>query len=341
MVFSGRCNLYTAAITGTGAYLPTRIMTNNELESVVDTTDEWIVSRTGIRERRLAAESEATSDLAYQAAKQALERAGIEAADIDAIIVATVTPDMLFPSTACILQARLKATKAVAFDISAACTGFVYGLELARHAIGCGAWRHVLVVGGETLSRIVDWQDRNTCVLFGDGAGAAVVSRSKEGPVSGAAHLQARILGVHLGSDGSQGDVLTMPAGGSRTPATVESVLARQHFVHMNGQEVYKFAVRIVGEAAGDLLAKLGLGFGDIDYFIPHQANLRIIEGFTKRLKLAPEKVLINVEKYGNISSGSIPIALHEFAPTFKTGQKIMLIGFGGGLTWGACLLEW
>jgi len=333
--------LYTAAITGTGAYLPARIMTNKELESVVDTTDEWIVSRTGIRERRIAAPNEATSDLAYHAAEQALENAGIGGADLDAIIVATVTPDMLFPSTACLLQARLKATKAVAFDLSAACTGFVYGLELARHAIYAGTWRQVLVVGGETLSRIVDWQDRNTCVLFGDGAGAAVVSRSEEAPHFPKAEMRARILGVHLGSDGSQGDVLTLPAGGSRIPATVDSVLARQHFVHMKGPEVYKFAVRIVGEAAGELLAKLGLDFGDIDYFVPHQANLRIIEGFAKRMKLPPEKILVNVEKYGNVSSGSIPIALHEFAPLFKPGQKIMLIGFGGGLTWGACLLQW
>ena len=336
--------MFTAVITGTGAYLPSRIVTNKELESVVATSDEWIISRTGIRERRIAAPEEATSDLAYYAAVGALEQAGLKAENIDAIIVATVTPDMLFPSTACILQARLGASKAVAFDLSAACTGFIYGLELARTAIFAGSWQHVLVVGAETLSRIVDWEDRHTCVLFGDGAGAAVVSRvmaTDEVTVPHAKNIMARILGVHLGADGSQGEVLTLPAGGSRRPATAESVLTRQHFVHMNGPEVYKFAVRIVGEAADALLSKLGLDYGDIDYFIPHQANLRIIEGFAKRMKLPLSKIPINVEKYGNVSSGSIPIALHEFAPMFQPGQKIMLIGFGGGLTWGACLLEW
>ena len=324
----------TAMISGTGAYVPTRVLTNKELESVIDTTAEWIESRTGIRERRIASPEQATSDLSYPAAKQAIEAAGLQPADLDAIIVCTVTPDMLFPSTACIIQGQLGAHNAIAFDLGAACTGFVYGLQLAKQAIESGSWRHVLIVGAETLSRIVNWQDRNTCVLFGDGAGAAVVSADGKGP---------RILGVHLGADGTAGDVLTLPAGGSRLPASLESVNGRRHYVHMNGQEVYKFAVRIVEEACGQLLAKLGLGFEAVDYYIPHQANLRIIEGFAKRLKLSPEKIAVNLDRYGNMSSASIPVALHEEfgAVRLRTGDKVMLVGFGGGLTWGSCLLEW
>ena len=324
----------TAVISGTGAYIPPSVLTNKGLESVVDTTADWIQSRTGISERRIALPHQATSDLSYPAAKQAIENAGLQPADIDAIIVCTVTPDMLFPSTACIIQAQLGTQRAIAFDLGAACTGFLYGLQLAKQAIESGSWQHVLVVGAETLSRIVDWQDRNTCVLFGDGAGAAVVSADGIGP---------RILGVHLGADGAAGDVLTLPAGGSRLPASLETVNARRHYVHMNGQEVYKFAVRIVEEACGQLLAKLGLGFEDIDYYIPHQANLRIIEGFAKRLKLPMAKIAVNLDKYGNMSSASIPVALHEElgAQRLKTGDKVMLVGFGGGLTWGSCLLEW
>ncbi len=323
----------TAVISGTGAYVPTRVLTNKELESVVDTTEEWILSRTGIIERRIALPDQATSDLSCPAAVQALENAGLLATDIDAIIVCTVTPDMMFPSTACIVQAKLGATQAVAFDLGAACTGFIYGLQLAAHAIEAGSWSHVLVIGAETLSRIVDWQDRNTCVLFGDGAGAAVVSANGRGP---------RILGIHLGADGTDGHVLTMPAGGSRLPASLETVNGRRHFVHMNGQEVYKFAVRIVDEACSRLLDKLGLSYNQVDFYIPHQANLRIIEGFAKRLKLPLEKIAVNLDKYGNMSSASIPVALHEFGERPpQTGSKVMLVGFGGGLTWGSCLLEW
>ncbi|MBT9153701.1 MAG: 3-oxoacyl-(acyl-carrier-protein) synthase 3 protein 1 [Firmicutes bacterium] len=322
-----------AVISGTGAYVPTRVLTNKELESVIDTTADWILSRTGISERRIALPDEATSDLSYPAAKQALENAGLLATDIDAIIVATITPDMLFPSTACIIQAKLGAKNAVAFDLSAACTGFVYGLQLAVQAIESGSWRHVLVVGAETLSRIVDWQDRNTCVLFGDGAGAAVVSAYGKGP---------RILGVHLGADGTDGHVLTLPAGGSRLPASLETVNGRRHFVHMNGQEVYKFAVRIVDEACSQLLDKLGLNYEDVDFYIPHQANLRIIEGFAKRLKVPLTKIAVNLDRYGNMSGASIPVALHEFSERQpRVGDKVMLVGFGGGLTWGSCLLEW
>lgn len=329
----GGSDLFTASISGTGVYTPQRIVTNKELESVVETTDEWIVSRTGIKERRIAEPEQATSDLCYEAAKAALADAGLAADDLDAIIVCTITPDMSFPSTACIIQGRLCATRAAAFDVSAACTGFVYGLQLAKQAVESGSWKHVLVIGAETLSRIIDWQDRNTCVLFGDGAGAAIVSRSDGS--------KARIMGVHLGADGRGADVLFLPAGGSRLPASADTIAERKHFIHMNGQEVYKFAVRIVEEAAGQLLHKLGLSFDDIDYLVPHQANLRIIEGFAKRLKLPAEKIAINLDRFGNMSSASVPVAMHQFKHQFKSGDKVLLVSFGGGLTWGSCLLEW
>ncbi|KAF0196386.1 MAG: 3-oxoacyl-acyl-carrier-protein synthase III [Bacillota bacterium] len=325
--------MFTASVTGTGIYTPQRIMTNQELERVVETTADWIVSRTGIKERRIAAPEQATSDLCLEAARGALEDAGITAADLDCIIVGTITPDMVFPSTACIIQGKLGATRAAAFDISAACTGFIYGLQLAKQGIEAGSWEHVLVIGGETMSRILDWQDRNTCVLFGDGAGAAVISRSNG--------KGARILGVHLGADGSGGDCLILPAGGSRLPASAETVAERKHYIAMNGHEVYKFAVRIVEEAAGQVLSKLGLTFADVDYLVPHQANLRIIEGFAKRLKLPVDKIAINLDLYGNMSGASIPVALHQFKHKLNTGDKVLLVSFGGGLTWGSCLLEW
>jgi len=308
-------------------------MTNKDLERVVETTDEWIFSRTGIKERRIAEPEQATSDLCLEAAKEALQNAGVMAHDLDAIIVCTITPDMLFPSTACIIQGKLGATRAAAFDLSAACTGFVYGLQLAKQAIESGSWQHVLVIGAETLSRIMDWQDRNTCVLFGDGAGAAVIGRYNG--------KGAKIMGVHLGADGTGGEVLTLPAGGSRLPASAETVAERKHYICMNGQEVYKFAVRIVEEAAGQLLTKLGMSFDNIDFLVPHQANLRIIEGFAKRLKLSAEKIAINLDRFGNMSSASVPVALHQFKHNFKTGDKVLLVSFGGGLTWGSCLLEW
>lgn len=325
--------MYKAKLTGTGAYLPQKVLTNKDLESVVETSDGWIVSRSGIRERRIAADSEATSDLAYHAAVEALADAGVAATELDAIIVATITPDMLFPATACLVQSRLGATNAAAFDVSAACTGFIYALQLARQAVVAGDWKHVLIIGAETLSRIVDWQDRNTCVLFGDGAGAAVVSRSLTGGRT--------ISGVHLGADGNGADVLLLPAGGSRRPADTISVAERQHYIQMNGQEVYKFAVRIVEEAGGRLLEKMGLSFPDVDFVVPHQANLRIIESFAKRLKLPMAKVAVNLDLYGNMSSASVPVALHQFKHNFKAGDRIMLVGFGGGLTWGSALLEW
>lgn len=325
--------MYKAHLSGTGSYLPTRVVTNKEIEGVVETSDEWIVSRTGVRERRIVSPEEATSDLAYHAAVQALADAGLQAEQLDAIIVATITPDMTFPATACLVQAKLGARQAAAFDVSAACTGFIYGLQIARQAVRSGDWEHVLVIGAESMSRIVDWQDRNTCILFGDGAGAAVVSRT-----TGNSRI---ILGTYLGSDGNGGDLLMLPAGGSRLPASAETIAGRQHYVRMNGQEVYKFAVRIVEEAGGQLLRKLNLEFADVDFFIPHQANLRIIEGFAKRLKLPMDKIAVNLDFCGNMSSASIPVALHQFKTRFKDGERILLVGFGGGLTWGSALLEW
>ncbi len=325
--------MYKAKMTGTGAYLPSRVLTNKDLESVVETSDEWIVSRTGIRERRIAAAEEATSDLAYRAAVDALADAGLSAEELDAIIVATITPDMAFPATACLVQARLGAKNAAAFDVGAACTGFIYALQLARQGVVAGDWEHVLVIGAECLSRIVDWTDRNTCVLFGDGAGAAVISRSlTDGQI---------ISGVHLGADGNGADVLLLPAGGSRRPADTITVAERQHYVQMNGQEVYKFAVRIVEEAGGRLLDKLGLSFADVDFVVPHQANMRIIESFAKRLKLPMTKVAVNLDFYGNMSSASVPVALHQFKHNFQAKDRVLLVGFGGGLTWGSALLEW
>ena len=325
--------MYKAKLTGTGAYLPLKVLTNKDLESVVETSDEWIVSRSGIRERRIAAEDEATSDLAYHASVQALADAGVSPEELDAIIVATITPDMVFPATACLVQARLGATNAAAFDVSAACTGFIYALQVARQGVIAGDWKHVLVVGAESLSRIIDWQDRNTCVLFGDGAGAAVLSRSLTGGQI--------VSGVHLGADGNGANVLLLPAGGSRRPADTITVAERQHYIQMNGQEVYKFAVRIVEEAGGRLLDKMGLSFSDVDFVVPHQANLRIIESFAKRLKLPMAKVAVNLDYCGNMSSASVPVALHQFKHSFEDKDRILLVGFGGGLTWGAALLEW
>lgn len=322
-----------AGILGWGYYLPNRVLTNHDLEQMVETNDEWISTRTGIRERRIAAATEATSDLASAAAQMALEQAKFAPADIDLIIVATVTPDMAFPATACLVQANIGATKAAAFDLSAACSGFIYGLALAKNMIETGAIRNCLLIGAETLSRITDYEDRNTCVLFGDGAGALLLGPSEK-------HV---LQAVGVGADGTGGHVLQQPAGGSRQPATAETVAARQHFIHMDGQEVFKFAVSKVPEAALQLLANAGLTAQDIAWFVPHQANKRIIDSVAKRLRLLPEQVIVNLQHYGNVSNASIPIALAEAAEsgTFLPGQRILLAGFGGGLTWGTGLVQW
>ncbi|WP_314000416.1 beta-ketoacyl-ACP synthase III [uncultured Paenibacillus sp.] len=321
-------------IIGSGKYVPERVLTNQQLERMVETNDEWIVTRTGIRERRIAAKDEATSDLAYQASKRALDAAGLTAEDIDLIIVATVTPDMFFPSTACLLQDKLGARKAAAFDLSAACSGFIYGLATATSMIKTGMYRHVLVVGAECLSRITDYTDRNTCILFGDGAGAVVL-----GPVAEGRGFKS----FELGADGSGGELLKVCGGGSRMPSTAETVDSKAHYIYMAGSEVFKFAVRIMGGAAEDALRKAGLEKGDIDLLVPHQANIRIIQSALNRLDLPEDKCMINLDKYGNVSAASIPIALAEAVEQgkVKEGDCLVLVGFGGGLTWGASVLIW
>lgn len=320
-------------ILGFGHYLPGRVLSNQELEQMVDTNDEWIRTRTGILERHIADSTEATSDLAVNAARAALAKAGLDPVDIDLIIVATVTPDSAFPATACLVQAALGATRAAAFDLSAACSGFIYGLSLARSLIGTGAARYCLIIGAETLSRITDYQDRNTCVLFGDGAGAFVLGPSET----------HRVQAVEIGADGTGGHLLQLPAGGSRRPASAETVALREHYIRMEGQEVFRFAVSKVPEASLQLLANAGLQVADLDWFVPHQANKRIIDSVAKRLGISPDKVIVNLHNYGNMSAASVPIALAEAAEagSFLPGQRILLAGFGGGLTWGTALIEW
>ena len=326
--------VHNVGIIGLGSYVPTKIVTNKDLEKIVDTSDEWIVERTGIRERCIAEENEATSDLAIKAAEKALEDAKISPEEIDLIIVATATPDMIIPSVACLVQDKIKAVNAAAFDLSAGCSGFVYGLVSGAQFISSGIYKHVLVIGAEVLSKAVDWTDRNTCILFGDGAGAAVLGRVEE---------NYGILGVHLGADGSGGDFLKIPAGGSKQPASEETINNKEHFIHMHGNEVFKFAIKVMGEAAIKSLKHAGLSENDVDYLVPHQANIRIIQAAAKRLKLPLEKVVINVDKYGNTSAASIPIALDEVVKSkkIKKDNNIVLVGFGAGLTWAACVLKW
>jgi 3-oxoacyl-[acyl-carrier-protein] synthase-3 len=325
---------HAVGILGTGSFLPEKIVTNFDLEKMVDTNDEWIVSRTGIRERRVVDKAMASSDLAYEASLKALERSGIKPEDIDLIIVATVTPDKSFPSTACILQDRLGAKKAAAFDLSAACTGFLYGVTSAAQFIRNGFYKYALVIGVECLSKIVNWEDRNTCVLFGDGAGAIVMGPTEEG---------YGFLSYELGADGSGGELLQQPGGGSRIPASIESVQAKQHFVEMNGGEVFKFAVRVMEQVSESVLKKAALTKEEVDLLVPHQANLRIIDAARKRLGLSEDKVVVNLDKYGNMSSASIPVALDEAVQEkrIKRGDILVLVGFGGGLTWGGSAVRW
>jgi len=306
-----------AGILGIGRYLPEKVLTNFDLEKMMDTSDEWIRSRTGIEERRIAADDIDTSDMAYFAAKKALDDAGISAKDIDLILVATVTPDKSFPSVACMLQERLGAAKAAALDISAACAGFIYGMVTASQFIDNGVYRYILVVGAEKLSKITDWNDRNTAVLFGDGAGAVVM-----GPVS----KGRGILSFELGADGT---------GGKH--------LYKDEYIVMNGREVFKFAVRQMGESCINVLEKAGLSKNDVDFLIPHQANIRIVEAARQRLELPEEKMSTTVRKYGNTSAASIPISIVEEleAGKIKDDDLIIMVGFGGGLTWGAIALRW
>ena len=323
-----------ATIVGTGMYVPERCLTNADLEHMVETSNEWIEERTGIRVRRIAAPEQASSDLGLIAAWRALEMAGLGPEDVDQIVVATTTPDHLLPSCACTLQARLGARNAAAYDLLAACSGFIYGLGTARGLIGTGLADTVLLVGVEALSRIVDYTDRNTCVLFGDGAGAAVLRpcAADEG-----------ILSVTVRSDGSHGGLLEVPAGGSRLPASAETVARRDHFVKMRGREVFKVAVRMMEESLRRALEDAGLSPADLDLVIPHQANRRIIDATRERLGLRSDKVVLNLDRYGNTSSASIPISLDEAvrAGRLGPGDHVGFVAFGGGLTWGASVARW
>jgi len=323
-----------AGILGLGSYVPEKVVTNKDLENMVDTTDEWIIARTGIRERRIAGEGEATSDLATKAAQLALVDAGVSASELDLIIVATVTPDMVFPSVACLVQSNLGATNAAAFDITAVCSGFVYGLGIASQFIKTGTYRKILVIGAETLSKITDRTDRNTIIVFGDGAGAAVLGEAPSG---------FGILGMDLGADGTGGDLLKVPAGGSRQPASAETISGRLHFIKMDGSEVFKFAVKVMGASAIKALENANLSPADITYLVPHQANIRIIQSAAKRLGVPMDKVIVNVDKYGNTSAASIPIALDEAVQSgkIKNGDLLVLVGFGGGLTWASSVIRW
>lgn len=321
-----------AGFLGTGSCLPEREMTNFDLEKIVDTNDEWIRTRTGIKARRFADEKTATSDLATGAAKKALEAAGITAEQLDMIIVATITPDMSFPSTACIVQDNLGAVNASALDVSAACSGFVYATTIAKQFVESGSVKNVLVIGAETLSKIMDFEDRNTCVLFGDGAGAAIIGPVKTGG----------ILAFDLGANGSGGKFLTQPAGGSRMPASQHTIDNRLHYIKMDGSEVFKFAVRIMTKSSMDVIEKANWTLEELNYLVPHQANIRIITSAGKKLKLPLDKVHVNLDKFGNTSSASVPIALDEAIRTGKinSGDKVVLVAFGGGLTWGSLAVE-
>lgn len=320
-------------IRGTGRYVPENRVTNDDLAKIVDTSDEWITSRTGIKERRISS-GENTSDIACFAAKNALEDAGVSAEEVDLIIVATVTPDMFTPATACIVQSKLGAKKAAAFDINAACSGFIYGINVAAQFVISGAYNNVLVIGAETLSKIVNWQDRNTCVLFGDGAGAVLVSSSTEKGIGS----------IIIASDGDKGEVLQSAALPINNPYVTDDLKAVGHnHIVMEGREVFKFATGVIVESIEEILRRENLTMQDIKYVVPHQANLRIIDYAAKKLCAEPDKFYINVDKYGNTSSASIPIALDEINKNglLNKGDKIIIVGFGGGLTYGAALLQW
>ena len=323
-----------AKIIGVGSYAPKRVLTNADLEQMVETSDEWIVQRSGIRERRIADETEATSDLAVRAAQQALERANLVPEDIDFIVVGTTTPDMFFPSVGNIVQHRLGCRRVGSVDVLAACAGSVYSLAIGSQFIQTGKYRRVLCIGAETLSKITDFTDRGTCILLADAAGAAVLEAT-EG--------ESGIIDADLYSDGRYWELLYMPGGGSRRPATAETVAARQHFAKMKGNEVFKVAVRMFAESTADLLKQHGLTADDVDLFIPHQANLRIIEAAVKRVGLPMERVFVNVERYGNTGAASVYVALEEAvsAGRLKRGDLVLLAAFGGGFAWGAALLRW
>jgi 3-oxoacyl-[acyl-carrier-protein] synthase-3 len=323
-----------AVISGWGFYVPSRVLTNRDLERMVGTTDAWIVERTGIRERRIVADDESTCSMATLAAERALARANVAAADLDMVMVATTTPDYLLPTAAAVVQDRLGARRAAVFDLGAACAGWIYGLAVARGLIAVGTARRILVVGAETISRYVDWTDRATCVLFGDGAGAVVVERSEGG---------GGIRSAVLRGDGSKSALLTVLGGGSKHPPSAESLRAGMHYIRMQGNEVFKVAVPSMAAAVEDALAEAGLGLADVDLLVPHQANARIIEAVVKRLGLDPAKAYLNIHKYGNTSAASIPIALCEAVEDgrVRRGDHLVFVAFGGGVTWGAAVVDW
>ncbi|WP_003542987.1 beta-ketoacyl-ACP synthase III [Desulfotomaculum nigrificans] len=327
-------NLVQAGIIGVGSYVPERILTNKDLEKMVDTSDEWITSRTGIKERRIADPEESTSELAVKAARRALAHAGVKPEELDLIILATCTKDMPFPASACLVQDQLGAVNAGAFDIEAGCTGFVYALTVGSQFVATGSMKRVLVIGADNLSKVTNWEDRNTCVLFGDGAGAVVL-----GPVAPG----EGILASKLAAEGAGWKYLSMPAGGSRMPASPLTVEKKLHYIHMQGREVFRYAVKVMEEEAANIVKAAGLALSDIDLLIPHQANIRIIEHAAKKLKLSMDKVVVNVDRYGNTSTASIPLALDEAVKSgrVKAGDNIVMVAFGAGLTSGAIVLKW
>ena len=322
-------------ITGTGSYTPANVLTNDDMSKIVDTSDEWIRTRSGISERCFAAEGETTSDMALAAAEKAISAAGIDRRDIDLIIVATMTPDMPFPSTACILQSKLGLGNIAAFDIQAACSGFIYALNTGCNMLRSGAYKKALIIGAEKMSSILDFQDRTTCVLFGDAASAIIIEASDRAEVG--------VLGSITGSDGSDPSLLHQPAGGSKIPSSHESIDARQHFIKMNGKEIFKQAVRVMGQVSSDILEQYSYEADQLDLLIPHQANMRIIDSFAKRLKLPMGKFHNNLDRFGNTSAASVGLALDEAyrKGRIQSGDLILLVAFGAGLTWGASLIKW
>lgn len=323
-----------AHITGWGMAVPSRVLTNTDLEKIVDTDDAWIQSRTGIRQRHIVTAEETTASLAIDAALNALQVANLNPSDIELIIVSTSSPEHVFPATACLVQDRIGATHAGAFDLSAACSGFIFALNMATQAIRSGSIQNAVVIGAETLSRFVDWEDRNTCILFGDGAGAFVLQAGEE---------PGGVLSAVMKSDGSGGDLLTLPAGGSFMPASSETVLNKQHTIHMNGREVFRFATRVITQATREAIAAAKVKIEDVQLVIPHQANLRIIEAAMRSLEIPMDQCFINIERYGNTSTASIPIATCEAIQQgrLQSGDNTVFVGFGAGLTWGATLVRW
>jgi 3-oxoacyl-[acyl-carrier-protein] synthase-3 len=321
-------------IAGTGSYLPEKVLTNADLEKMIDTSDEWIRTRTGIKERRIVAQGQASSDLAYEASRKAMQAAQVKPEELDMIIVATITPDMIFPATACVLQEKLGAKGTAAFDLEAACSGFLYGISIGSQFIATGMYDNVLVVAAEALSKIIDWKDRSTCVIFADGAGAAVLKPSFD---------SSGIISNYLGADGTGADLVGVPAGGSRLPASQETVRDRQHYMKMRGNGLFRRAVKAMIQAIDVSLKEGGLTYNEIDFFIPHQANIRIINPVAKRIGLDKNKVCINLDQCGNMSAASVAVALDQAVREgkIKKGDKVLLTCFGGGLTWASLIIEW